>query len=160
MGAEQWRTRRELLDSHQSTSFVSAAASSDSKMPPKQVAGMSQKRIARELADLKKEQLPPGCTAGPRDESIFEWDATIGKHYSPLPRSRLVLTRSVIAVEGPPDSPYENGQFNLHITLPPDYPFRPPKVTFKTRIYHANINTQGGICRESRDHFRSLPLIS
>ncbi|GAA5886122.1 hypothetical protein JCM16303_000051 [Sporobolomyces ruberrimus] len=94
-------------------------------MPPKQVAGMSQKRIARELADLKKEQLPPGCTAGPRDESIFEWDATI---------------------EGPPDSPYENGQFNLHITLPPDYPFRPPKVTFKTRIYHANINTQGGIC--------------
>ncbi|GAA5929038.1 uncharacterized protein JCM15063_004028 [Sporobolomyces koalae] len=94
-------------------------------MAPRQVGGMSQKRIARELADLKKESLPPGCTAGPQDDSIFEWNATI---------------------DGPPDSPYENGQFNLHITLPSDYPFRPPKVTFMTKIYHANINTQGGIC--------------
>jgi len=40
---------------------------------------MSQKRIARELQDLKKDSLPDGCSASPQDDSIFEWNATIGK---------------------------------------------------------------------------------
>ncbi|SCV71146.1 BQ2448_2734 [Microbotryum intermedium] len=85
---------------------------------------MSQKRIARELHDVANQSdLPQGCTAGPvSDRSVYEWKATI---------------------EGPA---YEGGIFDLSIVLPPDYPFRPPRVTFLTKVYHANINTQGGIC--------------
>lgn len=32
------------------------------------------------------------------------------------------------------------GNFNLSLTLPPNYPFKPPTVTFTTKIYHPNIS--------------------
>lgn len=47
--------------------------------------------------------------------------------------------------------PYNKGAFRIEINFPAEYPFKPPKISFKTKIYHPNIDEKGQVC---------LPIIS
>ncbi len=49
-------------------------------------------------------------------------------------------------IEGPPDTPYEGGVFELEFFYPDNYPTEPPKFRFLTKIYHPNIDKLGRIC--------------
>ncbi|GMT19828.1 hypothetical protein PFISCL1PPCAC_11125, partial [Pristionchus fissidentatus] len=55
------------------------------------------------------------------------------------------LTHMKGTISGPPDTPYEGGQFELDIVIPQNYPFHPPKVTFATRTWHPNVSSQTGL---------------
>ena len=41
-------------------------------------------------------------------------------------------------IDGPKDSPYENGVYELKVTIPNNYPLAPPKIIFTNVIYLAN----------------------
>lgn len=50
-------------------------------------------------------------------------------------------------IKGPRDTPYEEGVFELFISIPQTYPLRPPNVKFVTKIFHPNIHFKTGeIC--------------
>lgn len=51
-----------------------------------------------------------------------------------------------VQIDGPVDSPYEGGTFALELFLPEEYPLTAPKVLFRTKIYHPNIDRLGRIC--------------
>lgn len=86
----------------------------------------AQKRLLKELKQIQNDP-PPFVSAGPvSDENLFHWGGT---------------------VFGPEGTPYEGGTFLMDIIFPTDYPFKHPKVTFKTKVYHPNISgSNGGIC--------------
>ena len=85
------------------------------------------KRIEKELKYFNGDDCEENYTAGPKDESdMFHWTATF---------------------QGPENSPYEGGTFEVQIEFPKDYPFKPPKVEFVTKVYHPNVKKDtGSIC--------------
>ncbi|XP_019402703.1 PREDICTED: ubiquitin/ISG15-conjugating enzyme E2 L6, partial [Crocodylus porosus] len=62
--------------------------------------------------------------------------------------TNVLLWKGLLVPDSPP---YNKGAFRIEISFPPEYPFKPPKITFKTKIYHPNVDEKGQVC---------LPIIS
>jgi len=42
--------------------------------------------------------------------------------------------------------PYKNGMFKFKISIPHDYPNKPPVFTFTNKLFHPNIHSDGKVC--------------
>ena len=84
---------------------------------------MDQGRILKELKELQensKKATEKTVQANVVGDNIRHWKGTIF---------------------GPKDTCYEGGTFSVDIEIPQEYPFKPPKMKFDTKIWHPNISS-------------------
>mmetsp|Transcript_10827 Transcript_10827/g.19561 ORF Transcript_10827/g.19561 Transcript_10827/m.19561 type:complete len:157 (-) Transcript_10827:390-860(-) len=84
-------------------------------------------RLFKEFKELQRETtLRKEIRLTPDESNIFVWTALI---------------------KGPQDTPYENGTFELILNVPEQYPLAPPKMRYRTKIFHPNVHFKTGeIC--------------
>ncbi len=87
----------------------------------------AERRLLRDLKRINESEdaAVSGITASPEGDSLFRWKAVIF---------------------GPDDTIWEGGAFRLVIEFTEEYPNKPPKVKFITKMYHPNIYNDGSIC--------------
>ncbi|KAL7288859.1 ubiquitin-conjugating enzyme E2 L3-like [Trichogramma pretiosum] len=87
------------------------------------------RRLQKELGDLRASSIKNFTNIQVDESNILTWQG-------------LIL---------PDNPPYNKGAFRIEINFPAEYPFKPPRINFKTKIYHPNVDEKGQVC---------LPIIS
>lgn len=88
----------------------------------------SQKRLTKEYKTILANP-PPYIHAKPNEENILEW------HY---------------VITGPPNTPFEGGQYHGLLRFPSEYPFKPPAISIITPNGRFACNTR--LCLSMSDY--------
>lgn len=85
----------------------------------------AQLLLARQLKDCQNNDALGASIGLEKEDDLFLWN---------------------IMFEGPEDTLYEGGYFKAQMRFPADYPMSPPKMQFKTKMWHPNIHDNGDVC--------------
>ena len=105
-----------------------------------------EKRVLRELETERKLLVADKGSNldGVRLSLVSTTDISVDENYAGKPSIFAKLYGYMV---GPPETPYENGVFQVLIDIPENYPLVPPKMKFLTIPYHPNVSSQtGAIC--------------
>lgn len=95
-------------------------------------------RIARETGQVKKNS---GQLRISKDVSELDPPESITVSF-PNPDDLMNISLALAPEEGY----YSGGTFHFTVTIPEEYPHRPPKVHCDTLVYHPNIDLEGNVC--------------
>ena len=68
-----------------------------------------------------------------------------GNHFN-IEQDPDSITHWIASIGGPPGSVYAGGNFVVDLLFSSEYPFDPPRVIFRTSIFHPNIASNGAVC--------------
>jgi ubiquitin-conjugating enzyme E2 H len=84
-----------------------------------------QKRLARDLQELR--------------DNKFE-----------IQLDETELNVFIVILNGPPDTPYQNGSWRIRFTISSEFPFKSPSVGFIDHVLHPNIDwASGSVCLDA-----------
>eukprot|EP01105_Mastigella_eilhardi_P014100 TRINITY_DN3203_c0_g1_i2.p1 TRINITY_DN3203_c0_g1~~TRINITY_DN3203_c0_g1_i2.p1 ORF type:complete len:153 (+),score=34.46 TRINITY_DN3203_c0_g1_i2:68-526(+) len=84
----------------------------------------ARRRLMRDFNRLQSDP-PAGVSGAPQENNILLWHCVIF---------------------GPEDTLWEGGTFKLQVQFSEEYPNKPPKVKFLSKIFHPNVYADGSIC--------------
>ncbi|XP_032381438.1 uncharacterized protein LOC116695341 isoform X2 [Etheostoma spectabile] len=151
----EWRKPKNKADPSSITiSFLTANRKYDEFPETVLPSQMSSKVTVTESALKKKMRDDKIGKLMDKEKRILEELRSL--HCDPHPYFTILPSESdftfwKILMDGPPDTAYEKGAFELFCQFGPDYPVKPPLVRFVTRVYHCNINSVGRICHNIFD---------
>ncbi|XP_076155216.1 uncharacterized protein LOC143138681 [Alosa pseudoharengus] len=157
LSLESRRLKRKPVDTIKSLGDLSGGFSRrgydeqpDVKLPEeiKSKVTVTEKAVRKRMVESKRRWLME------KDKRILEELKSL--HCDPHPYCSLFpsekdLTFWRLLMRGPPDTPYEDGVFELYCQFGSDYPIKPPLVRFITPVYHCNVNSVGRICHSIFD---------
>jgi len=85
----------------------------------------SAKLLQQQFKKLMSDPVEGFAAEIPDDSNLFNWH---------------------IYLEGPKDTIYEGGVFQLSMTFPKDYPMSPPQLKFISDFWHPNVFPDGKVC--------------
>jgi len=86
--------------------------------------GAATKLLANTLKKLMNEPVEGFTVELEDDANLFEW---------------------TVWIEGPKDTCYEGGVFQLYLKFPPDFPMSPPELKFISDFWHPNVYKDTGV---------------
>ncbi|XP_060193993.1 ubiquitin-conjugating enzyme E2 2-like [Lycium barbarum] len=89
-----------------------------------------------------------------RDLKRLHQDPPAGINGAPVDNNIIMLWNVVIF--GPDDTPWDGGETMLTLQFTEDYPNKPPRVRFISRMFHPNIHADGSIFLDTLQNQWSL----
>ncbi|KAJ3412014.1 ubiquitin-conjugating enzyme E2 K [Chytridiales sp. JEL 0842] len=160
--------RRQLIQQEYERQMVEQQKEQQIEEYRQQVIEQERQRLLHEHATQLLGYLPKGVLRNKRDLELF--DEEFRRKFENIQMATARIKKEIaqcqapdspIKVEmvgdslmtlkgkfkGPEGTPYEGGLFVVDIQVSMEYPFKPPKMKFITKVYHPNISSQtGAIC--------------
>ena len=80
----------------------------------------------------------------PKLEKTLQEDGSVQEDYD-FSKWNIILT-------GCESTPYEGRKFQITMEFPVEYPYKPPRVIFNSKIFHPNISVNGDVCIDILKH--------